>query len=120
MAYLRSIDVDSELLQPLRDLLYALLDADAGVRNELFQPRPRTGRPPKTFLEVANWARAAARVTLLIQRKTPAAVAVKQVAKDSRVDAKHLKEFRKNIQRCRVSERVRRLYQQYLEELQRS
>jgi hypothetical protein len=119
IGYFRSIDVDAELLQPLRDLIYALSDAEAGARND-FQPRPRAGRPPKAFLELANCARAAARVTFLIQRKTPAAVAIKQVAKDSQVDAKYLKEFRKNIQRCRVTERVRHLYQHHLEKLQRA
>jgi hypothetical protein len=47
IAYLRAIGVDPELLQPLRDLLYALLDADAGVRNDLIQRLSRKGRPRK-------------------------------------------------------------------------
>jgi hypothetical protein len=97
--YLNSCRVSGKLTKPLRALSCGLLDMDRGISNDLVDRLPYRGGTQKTIQETFAWAAAAAKVTVLIKAKIPAAAALKRVAKEQGLNSKKLREFRKNIQR---------------------
>jgi hypothetical protein len=115
--YLHECGVSSELSRPVSALWCALADADRGISNELTDRAPYTGGTQKTIEETFIWAMAAARVTILIDGGMSAAAAEAKVAKAQKLNAKKLREFRKNIQRAHAPPRAQKYYTWLLEDL---
>jgi hypothetical protein len=115
--YLNSCRVSGKLTKPLRALSCGLLDMDRGISNDLVDRLPYRGGTQKTIQETFAWAAAAAKVTVLIKAKIPAAAALKRVAKEQGLNSKKLREFRKNIQRGHAPPRAQKYYRWLLEDL---
>ena len=103
--FLRAAGVRRELYTPLLAVLAGLSDASEGRSNDILRKAQyQKGRSKKPIFETLNLARAAAAVTIYKEdAKWPLDKALWTVSKETGIDQKQLKEFRKNIGKARAS-----------------
>jgi hypothetical protein len=97
--FLKSIDCEPELRQPLYELAGALGDAERGISNPLTTPAEHPGGAPKPIKEMLDKAVAAATVTLFMEAQRSLDEAINEVlgVAASVADKNALKQYRKNI-----------------------
>ncbi len=98
--YLRTIKIENALSYPILELIAAFDDANLGISNPLFERAPHVaGTAKKGRMDLIEKSYAAALVTILLN-EMGLDQAAGYVARRSRLDAKQLTEFRKNLSRA--------------------
>jgi hypothetical protein len=98
--HLRTIKVENALSYPILELIAAFDDANLGISNPLFERAPHVpGSATMGRMDLIQKSYAAALVTILLN-EMGLDQAAGYVARKSRLDAKQLTEFRKNLSRA--------------------